>query len=330
MTDDLQHGKRDANGHWKPAESIRFAPLFSWPPKPLRLIKWFFSTDGYLLPWNLIYFGIAAAVWYFLTPPLETLKTLSFKWVALILVRNAGLTFLFYGVLHFRLFMRKSQGKQFKYNPRWPGSDKRFTFGDQTHDNLFWTFCSGVPIWTAYETFALWAFANGYFPMIAWEGNEVYFVSLMLLLPLFREVHFYLVHRLIHLPALYRHIHHIHHRNTNPGPWSGLSMHPLEHLPYFSGVLIHFIIPAHPLHAMFQLIHAGISPGIGGHNGFDKFVVGDKLVDPSSHYHYLHHKYFECNYGGGNVPLDQWFGTFHDGSDETYRAMRKRLKEHKA
>ena len=112
-------------------------------------------------------------------------------------------------------------------------------------------------------------------PLVSWEAHPVYFTVLMLLIPLIREVHFYLVHRLLHWPPLYRTVHKLHHNNVNPGPWSGLAMHPGEHLLYFSGVLIHWIVPSHPVHAMFHLLHAGLSP-VPGHTGFDKLVVGDR------------------------------------------------------
>jgi sterol desaturase/sphingolipid hydroxylase (fatty acid hydroxylase superfamily) len=113
----------------------------------------------------------------------------------------------------------------------------------------------------------------------------------MLLIPLMREFHFYCIHRLIHVPALYRKVHHLHHNNVNPGPWSGLSMHPIEHLLYFSGVLIHWILPSHPVHALFHLIHAGLSP-VPGHTGFEKVVVGKEgAIDTHCLAHYLHHKY---------------------------------------
>ncbi|WP_287307857.1 hypothetical protein [Mesorhizobium sp.] len=44
-------------------------------------------------------------------------------------------------------------------------------------------------------------------------------------------------------------------------------------------------------------------------------------------FHQLHHRYFECNYGGTEVPLDAWFGTFHDRSEEATARTRVRLKE---
>jgi sterol desaturase/sphingolipid hydroxylase (fatty acid hydroxylase superfamily) len=42
--------------------------------------------------------------------------------------------------------------------------------------------------------------------------------------------------------------------------------------------------------------------------------------------HFLHHKYVTVNYGADAVPLDRWFGTFHDGTDEAQAAMNKRAR----
>ena len=54
-------------------------------------------------------------------------------------------------------------------------------------------------------------------------------------------------------------------------------------------------------------------------------VVGEeKTMDTSYYAHYLHHKYFEVNYADGMVPLDKWFGSFHDGSLEADVAMKAR------
>ena len=43
-----------------------------------------------------------------------------------------------------------------------------------------------------------------------------------------------------------------------------------------------------------------------------------KAFDTHAYMHYLHHKYFNVNYGGdGLVPFDRVFGTYHDGSKES-------------
>jgi sterol desaturase/sphingolipid hydroxylase (fatty acid hydroxylase superfamily) len=70
---------------------------------------------------------------------------------------------------------------------------------------------------------------------------------------------------------LYRIAHKVHHRNTNTGAWSGMSMHPIEHILYFSGILIHWIIPSHPLVAMYHVFHAGLAP-TPGHTGYEKMT----------------------------------------------------------
>ena len=106
---------------------------------------------------------------------------------------------------------------------------------DQLLDNMFWTLASGgVPVWTAYEVLMMWAFANGYLPAITW-GSPIRCGSspCSSLIPIWETFYFYLIHRALHWPPLYRLAHALHHRNTNVGPWSGLSMHPIEHVMYF-------------------------------------------------------------------------------------------------
>ena len=42
-------------------------------------------------------------------------------------------------------------------------------------------------------------------------------------------------HRFLHeAPGLYKWVHYLHHKSRAPGPFSGLSMHPVEHLIFFS------------------------------------------------------------------------------------------------
>jgi sterol desaturase/sphingolipid hydroxylase (fatty acid hydroxylase superfamily) len=55
------------------------------------------------------------------------------------------------------------------------------------------------------------------------------------------------------------------------------------------------------------------------------------LTSPLTRYtHYLHHKYFEVNYGDGAVPLDKWFGPWHDGTEEGDRLMNVRFEAKRA
>ncbi|MBN8629692.1 MAG: sterol desaturase family protein [Rhodobacterales bacterium] len=324
---DTDFGSRDKRGHWTPNKKPQRAPIFVWPAQPKKFLKW---LPGYVWPWNFSYFTVALVSWLFLTPDLARMQTFQIDWILLILLRNVGWTLLFYGGFHLILYIRRHQETNFKYNARWPDSDNPdFLFGSQNAENIFWTFCSGVPVWTAIECVTWWLYANNYLPFLEFAAHPVWFVIALLLVPAWRELHFYLIHRLIHVGPLYHLIHRVHHKNVNPGPWSGMSMSTLEHLFYFSGVLIHFIVPLHPLHAMFQLMHAGLSPA-KSHVGFDRIVTSDdSAINTDNFYHYLHHKYFEVNYGERRIPLDEWFGTAHDGSAEADEAMYRRIRAKK-
>lgn len=104
-------------------------------------------------------------------------------------------------------------------------------------------------------------------------------------------------------------------------------MHPVEHLLYWSGSLIHFIVPSHPLLAIYHL-HMQTFGAVVGHVGFEKMEIAERHgVDTHAYTHYLHHKYFEVNYGDGLVPMDKLFGTWHDGTPEGDRLMQERFKK---
>ena len=325
MPDIAALGER-GRGDWQPPQLLQDPPVFAWPPQPLRFLKWLFGFPGYLWPWNTLYAAIALLTWLYLTPNIATMKTFAPGWIAFIFARNVALIVLFVSPWHLRLYVRRAQGLNFKYRGRWLTTDNpSFLFRNQLKDNVFWTLCSAVPIWTAYEVLTFWAQANGLVPVVGWQTHPVYCVLLMLFVPLIHDLHFEAIHRLIHWRPLYRAAHYLHHKNVNPGPWSGLSMHPIEHLLYFSGVLLHWIVPSHPLHVLQHLHVLAFSP-TPGHLGFHKVVLNARVaIDTNNYRHYLHHKYFEVNYGGeGIVPIDIWTGTFHDGSEAAEAAMKAR------
>ncbi len=181
-----------------------------------------------------------------------------------------------------------------------------------------------MPIWTAWEVLALWLYANGHVAQLTVTEKSVWFLAPLFFVPLLHEFHFYCIHRLLHWQPFYRTVHKLHHRNTNLGPWSGLSMHPIEHLFYFSGFLIYFVLPCHPVHMLNVGLLEGLSPA-QGHTDFDRVVIGnDKSVHLPYFAHYLHRQYVDVNYAHGTIPVDKWFGTFHDGSPEADQALKKR------
>ena len=103
---------------------------------------------------------------------------------------------------------------------------------------MFWSIASGVTIWTCFEVLYFWAASRGYVPGLEWRQSPFWFALLFVLIPIWSSFHFYVIHRILHWEFLYRIAHGLHHRNINIGPWSGISMHPVEHVLYFSSVLI--------------------------------------------------------------------------------------------
>lgn len=322
--DDTKFGRHEKSG-FVPKNLISYGPLFSWPPKLIPLLKWlpeYFSPRA--VAWTLIGVGF----WFLLTPPLEDMKTFQLSWILYLMAVNYALVIVWYGAWHGWLYMLQRQDTRFKYNSRWPSIKSAvFVFGRQNADNVFWTLVSGVPIFTAYMVVSFWLFANGYVPFLNPSDNPIWFAVLLVIRPIFFDVHFYLVHRLLHVRLLYKYVHSLHHNNVNPAPWSGLSMHPVEHLLYFSGIVIISLMNAHPIHMLSYAMAVSLGPA-EGHTGFDKLELGDnRVVTVGDYAHYLHHKLFEVNYSGGVVPLDKWFGTFHDGSAEAEERLKVRTKK---
>jgi sterol desaturase/sphingolipid hydroxylase (fatty acid hydroxylase superfamily) len=319
---DSTWGKRDSRGEWQPDPLPQPSPLFQWPWRPVKVLKSVFGPVGLLWPYNLAVALLAILSWVCFTPTLAEARSFHPLWIAEIYARNVALVILISGGFHLRLYLMKGQGLQYKYTDKWLAtSDPRFLFKNQTWDNVFWSLTSGCMIWTAYEAVTLWAYANGLIPFVDWREHPIYFVLMMVGVVFLRMIHFYFVHRASHWKPLYRISHYLHHKNINIGPWSGLSMHPIEHLIYLSGVLLHWVIPSHPIHAIFHLMHAGVTPALG-HTGFHCFVLkGGRNLSSDNYFHYLHHRFFTVNFGVPEVPLDRWFGSWHDGSPDAHAAM---------
>jgi len=305
---------------------IEVPPLFAWPPKPIATLKWIWSDV--LFPWGLVFIGLAFLSWYFLSPSLQSMQSFEWDWIALIWVRNVALLTLFAAPLHWWLYVRRGQGVTTKLNSLWQEQNSRkFLFRSQLKDNMFWSIVSGCTIWTLFECMTYWIYANGFVDVVHWVDSKTYLLLLGFFTFFGSWAHFYFVHRLLHWPPLYRVAHALHHRNTSPQPWSGISMHPIEHLLYFSVFCIFWVVPAHPVLIVLLGLFQGISPALS-HAGFSQIKVGRDLSIPSGDpFHQLHHKYYEVNYGNRATGLDKLFGSWHDGTIEAQKAFRERRRK---
>jgi hypothetical protein len=209
---------------WHPPLPLEGAPVFVFPPRPLASIRWIFSV-GFLWSIVLLYVGTAVFTWFFLQPSLERCMKFEPGWILEVFARNLALILLVAGGLHLYLYTFKKQGLIHKFELRdMVVHDRRFFGHSQVRDNIFWSCASGVTLWTAYEVFFMWGFANDKLPYLGWDENPVWFVLLFVAIPFWQSAHFYVIHRGLHWKPLYRLAHSVHHRNVGVGPWSGISM----------------------------------------------------------------------------------------------------------
>jgi Delta7-sterol 5-desaturase len=310
--------------NWHPVLPLDNANPFSMSPD--RIWRWFrrswLSVSG-----TLVWFLLAVFAWFYLLPDMTQMAVFQVDWMAQIYAKNFVALSLVAGGLHTYFYILRGQGQQRKFERKDLAHNNRmFLFNDQVKDNMFWSLASGVTIWSAYETAYFWAFANGYVPGVTFAENPVWFVLWFPLISLWSSFHFYWVHRLIHWPPLYRLAHALHHRNINIGPWTGISMHPIEHALYFSNILIHVVAASHPMHVLYNMFFQAIGPSTS-HSGFASLMIKDKNgIGLGDFFHQLHHRFFECNYGTFEVPMDRWFGTYSDGTPESMSEIRDRKR----
>ena len=319
---------RSREWNYHPDLPLHDPSVFRWPPDPGFLARWF-GRNWLTLSERVMMVILAVLACYTIYPSLDTARTFAPGWILQTWAANMGLMIAAAGGLHWYFYIHRGQGKALKFDHRDQTRGNRlWNFSNQVHDNIFWSLTSGVGQLTAFLVVTLWLMANGYSPVATAAAAPVWFVLSLILLPIWSAFHFYWVHRLLHVPFLYRHVHALHHRNVNVGPWSGFSMHPVEHFLYLTSLCIHWIVPSDPILVIFHVIYLG--PGAAmTHTGYEDLLIRDKRrLALGTFYHQLHHRYYECNYGNQEMPWDRWFGTFHDGTDAataTTRARKKRM-----
>lgn len=120
------------------------------------------------------------------------------------------------------------------------------------------------------------------------EVNVAMLILWILLVPIIRDIHFYFAHRF--------------------APFSGMCMHPAEHFYYFTcyGPLIWAACHNFAVHPFIVGIHVTLSPA-ASHSGYEDHWSANL-------YHYLHHRYYACNFGPSMpfMVFERWMGTYRD------------------
>jgi Delta7-sterol 5-desaturase len=121
------------------------------------------------------------------------------------------------------------------------------------------------------------------------------------------ELLVYWVHRLLHLPALFKRIHFYHHQFRTPSPWASMAFHPLD--SFVQGAPHHlcaFLFPVHVGVYFFAIMFLQL---------WSTFIhervswVRTAQVNNTAH-HTAHHKFSRYNYGQFFTLCDRLFGTY--------------------
>ena len=145
----------------------------------------------------------------------------------------------------------------------------------------------------------------------------------------------------MHLPKIFDWVHKVHHKSTNPSPWSAYSFSPIEAI-FEIGILpiLAFLMPLH-ISALSVYLVIQISFAVYGHSGFDFAPKGfykhwlGKWLNTSLH-HNLHHDSRSLeNYGKGYsygfyfTIWDRIMGTMDPDYDELFSELEERRAQKK-
>ncbi|KAG7353867.1 C-5 sterol desaturase [Nitzschia inconspicua] len=301
------------------------------------------TFQSFLYSPNLTWLIMAVVVWHIYPYPLlqqtqqstteeeELVVAISFSFWHFFQQRlafNMLLSFGYIGFWHVTLY-----GLHWCHRPFVP--NRRYKLQKVLH-NMFYT-TLGVLHWTAVEVAFVYCYRTGRLSY-GWNATSqvtttpipevtttvtasilrlLFTLVLAMYTPSFRDIHFYVAHRLIHVRWLYKYIHAVHHRNIDVEPFSGLAMHPVEHLWYYT-CYAPFLIPLSDIFGIdnnlinnnlinipflwfWMGFHTALSPA-AAHSGWEDHFSADLL-------HYLHHRYCDCNYAAG-INFDVYFGTY--------------------
>ncbi|GIV33000.1 MAG: sterol desaturase [Chitinophagales bacterium] len=183
---------------------------------------------------------------------------------------------------------------------------------------------SSIAIFSLIGVAVFIAVKNGYGQLyrdIDTYGWPYFFLSIVLAI-LLHDTYFYWTHRLMHHPAIFRLVHLVHHRSTNPSPWAAYAFHPFEAvIQGLIGPLIVFLMPIH-VYALLAFAVYQITYNVFGHLSFELFPRGFTrsfmFWHNSTTHHNMHHKYFHCNYSLYFNWWDRLMKTLHPRYDEVF------------
>jgi Delta7-sterol 5-desaturase len=175
----------------------------------------------------------------------------------------------------------------------------------QVRDELFLSFLS-ILIFAAQAIGLVWLLRNGWLHA-SWERPAWHLLWELPVLYLWNEVHFFVTHRVLHWPPLYRTIHVRHHHSVITTPFSAYSFHPVE--SFLLGAVMPLALVLHPFSplALIGLTIMSLLLNVCGHLPHERVRRAFSFVVPHTRYHNRHHREFHTHFSFSLAPLDRWF-----------------------
>jgi lathosterol oxidase len=161
------------------------------------------------------------------------------------------------------------------------------------------------------------------------QHSIVWFVMAFPIMAFIHDTYFYWMHRLMHHPSLFKIVHLVHHKSTNPSPFAAYAFHPLEAIVE-AGIFLVFVftMPVHLFHLLFFFLFM-IVYNVYGHLGWELYPKGfsrhwlGKWINTSVN-HNQHHQYFKGNYGLYFLFWDRLMGTIRKDYEERFEEVKSR------
>ncbi|KAF2798566.1 hypothetical protein K505DRAFT_296264 [Melanomma pulvis-pyrius CBS 109.77] len=133
---------------------------------------------------------------------------------------------------------------------------------------------------------------------------------------LFTDFFIYLIHRGLHHPKIYKHLHKSHHKWIMPTPYASHAFHPVDgfaqSIPYH---VFPFVFPLQKFAYVFLFMFINIWT-IAIHDG--EYVADNPIINGAA-CHTMHHLYFNFNYGQFTTLWDRLCGSYRKPNDELFK-----------
>ena len=186
---------------------------------------------------------------------------------------------------------------------------------EQVKKEISWSIISSA-IFAFFGAVTYWLYLHGFTSMYTNLSQYSYWylpLSLFLMM-IIHETYYYWLHRLMHIPKIYKIVHKVHHNSLSSTPWTAFSFHPWESiLEALIVPLILILVPVHIYVLLFYLIFMTFSSVVNHLDieiypeSFRNSQFGKLWIDAT--HHHFHHKEFTTNYGLYFTFWDKLMGT---------------------